>query len=346
MQIKIQSIQLRLKHPFTTARNTSTEKTNIIVRLEHDQIVGWGEAAAHIRFKQTPETVWTALEDMVPKLPVAPTAYEHMLAEMQSWVPGQSAAKAALDMAVMDWVGKQLGIPLFRLWGLDPARMPVAGTTIGIDRPDVMAAKVAEAGDVRFLKVKLGTDHDRELIEAIRKVSDLPIRVDANEGWRDVEKAAREIEWLADRGVELIEQPLPADRFDDAIWLRDRSPLPLYADEAFESAADIPRLAEAYDGINIKLMKCGGTAAARTAIHTARALGMKIMLGCMIESALAISASLQLAPLVDAVDLDGDRLIADHPFIGHKLINGCVRLNDQPGLGVTPAAEVFDLFGA
>ena len=228
-------------------------------------------------------------------------------------VAGEPAAEAAIDMALRDLAGKRLGAPLWELLGIDPRPTPPTSFTIGLDTPEVVARKVREAGDFEILKIKLGSDEDRAVLEAVRDVTDRPVRVDANEGWT-LEEARERLEWLAGMGVELVEQPLPADQLDESRELRRLSPLPIVADESVHRAADIPRLAEAFDGINIKLMKCGGLGEALRMIHVARAHGMKVMLGCMIESSLAVTAAAHLSPLVDWADLDGNLLVTNDPF--------------------------------
>jgi L-alanine-DL-glutamate epimerase-like enolase superfamily enzyme len=240
-------------------------------------------------------------------------------------------------MALYDLAGKRLGVPLYELLGLDPRKTPQTSFTIGLASPDEVVRKVREASAYAVLKVKLGSGEDREVLEAVRDTTDRPLRVDANEGWT-LEGARERLDWLAKLGVELVEQPLPADQLEQTRELRRLSPLPLYADESVHRAADIPRLAEAFDGINIKLMKCGGLGEALRMIAVARAHGMKVMLGCMIESSLAVTAAAHLTPLVDLADLDGHLLLAEDPFVGVGVEDGRLVLPDTPGLGVTPRA--------
>jgi L-alanine-DL-glutamate epimerase-like enolase superfamily enzyme len=225
-------------------------------------------------------------------------------------------------------------VPLFEMLGLDPARTPQTSFTIGLDTPEVVVRKVREAAAYPILKVKMGAPNDREVLSAVRDTTDRAIRVDANEGWTS-EDALERLDWLAGLGVEFVEQPLPADRIEETRALRRRSPLPFYADESVHRAADIPRLAGAFDGINIKLMKCGGIAEALRMVAVARAHGMKVMLGCMIESSLAITAAAHLSPLVDTADLDGNLLIDGDPFLGATVTNGRIELPRTPGLGVS-----------
>jgi L-alanine-DL-glutamate epimerase-like enolase superfamily enzyme len=236
-------------------------------------------------------------------------------------------------MALHDLAGRRLGVPLYRLLGIDPGAAPETSFTIGLAEPEVVVQKVREASAYPILKVKMGSDDDREVLAAVRDSTKSRIRVDANEGWTP-QGALDRLEWLARLGVELVEQPLPADRIEETRQLRRRSPLPFYADESVHRAADIPRLAGAFDGINIKLMKCGGLGEALRMVAVARALGMKVMLGCMIESSLGITAAAHVSPLVDTADLDGNLLIENDPFVGATVESGRIVLPDGPGLGV------------
>jgi len=250
---------------------------------------------------------------------------------------GQWAAKAAIDIALMDWVGKKLGIPLYRHFGLNPAATPVTTFSIGIDTPEITRQKVREAAAFSVLKIKVGLDTDEATIQAVRSVTDKPLRVDANEGWKDREVAARKIEWLAKQGVEFIEQPMPADRAEDIRWLHERVSIPIIADEACLRAADIPKLQGIYDGVNVKLDKAGGMLEAFRMIQMARALGMKTMLGCMVSTSISVTAAAHLSPLVDYADLDGNLLIANDPYRGVTVDKGKLALPDRPGLGLLPA---------
>jgi L-alanine-DL-glutamate epimerase-like enolase superfamily enzyme len=234
----------------------------------------------------------------------------------------------------MDWIGKSYSIPLYKFWGLDTSDAPVTSFSIGIDTTEIIKQKVREAKSYPILKIKVGTDHDREIINTVRTITDKPIRVDANEGWKSKETAIKNIEWLISQGVEFIEQPMPSAMLEETAWLRDRVNIPIIADEAVKSSADIPILATAYDGINIKLMKSGGLLEAFRMIQMAKALNLKIMLGCMIESSVAVTAAAHLAPFVDWADLDGNLLISNDPFSGVKVNEGKLIYNDNPGLGV------------
>jgi L-alanine-DL-glutamate epimerase-like enolase superfamily enzyme len=263
-----------------------------------------------------------------------PFQLAEVLPAIDAIAPGNPAAKAAVDIALHDWVGKKFGQPWFRLWGLDPARTPVTSFTIGIDTKEVVRQKTREAAEYKVLKVKLGRDNDREMIETIREVTDVPIRGDANQGWKTKEEALRTLEWLATKNVEFVEQPMAKTLVDEHAWLRERSPIPIIGDEAVQRLADVRKAWGAYDGINIKLMKSTGMREAYAMVLLARALEMKVMLGCMTETSVAISAAAQLSPLVDWADLDGALLIKNDPFDGARVVNGKVVLTELPGIGV------------
>ncbi|MBN1350699.1 dipeptide epimerase [candidate division KSB1 bacterium] len=327
--------KLNLKHTWTIARNSADYKNNVFVRIEKDGVFGIGEAAPNIRYNETPESTVDTIEKAKPLFQTYPLWHFVELGDaIRNVGEEQTAAKAALDIAIMDWVSKKMGVPLFQYLGLDKSKVPVTSFSIGIDTPEVVRQKIIEAEPYPILKIKVGKDNDEEMLDTVRSVTDKPLRVDANEGWTRKEEALEKIKWLATQGVEFIEQPMPASMFEDIKWLRERVEMPIIADEAVKRAADIPKLAEAYDGINIKLMKSAGIQEALRMIYMARALGMKIMLGCMIESSVAIAAAAHISPLVDWVDLDGNLLISNDPFHGLSLKNGKIGLNDQPGLGL------------
>jgi L-alanine-DL-glutamate epimerase-like enolase superfamily enzyme len=249
-------------------------------------------------------------------------------------VPGLSPAKCALDTALIDWIGKSLNIPVYNFLGINPVESVPTSFSIGLDTPEIMQQKVREAEPYSILKIKLANRDDEEIINALRKVTDKPLRVDINEGWKNREEAIRKIEWLAGQGIELIEQPMPTEMVEETAWVRERSPIPIIADEAVHIAKDIPQLAGAYDGINIKLAKSGGLFEAYRMIILAQAMDMKIMIGCMIESSVAIGAAVQLQPLAHWLDLDGNMLVSNDPFHGPRFENGRWYVNDLPGIGV------------
>jgi L-Ala-D/L-Glu epimerase / N-acetyl-D-glutamate racemase len=325
-------LDLKLRHTFRIARGAADARRNVLVEIEDGGQTGMGEAAPIRRYHEDPESAAAALDVMGPRLGDTRAFAQ---AAARAAVEGQRSAEAAVDMALHDLAGRRLGVPLYEMLGLDPRAASETSFTIGLAEPEVVVRKVREAASYPILKVKMGSDDDREVLTAVRDTTRGRIRVDANEGWTPQEALAR-LEWLARLGVELVEQPLPAERIDDTRELRRRSPLPFYADESVHRARDIPRLAGAFDGINIKLMKCGGLAEALRMIAVARALDMKVMLGCMIESSLGITAAAHLSPLADTADLDGNLLIENDPFVGATVKEGRLVLPDGPGLGVTP----------
>lgn len=335
MKLRLTTRRLELRHPWTIARGTATHKEYAFVELESGGVRGLGEAAHNVRYGESLDGIVDFLEGTRPLLEDAePWRFRVVGDRVRALAPGMNAAKAAVDMALLDGWGKEAGVPLHRWLGADPGAAPATSYSIGIDSPEVVEEKVREAGDFPVLKVKLGAGDDRARIEAVRRVTDRPLRVDANEGWTDREEAAGEVEWLADRGVELVEQPLPAHRLDDVAWVRERSPLPLVADEDVTPEVRLPELTGAYDGINVKVAKVGGVLPALRLIETARHLGLRVMLGCMVESSLGITAAAHLAPLVEWADLDGALLLRDDPFRGVTYDEGRLVLPDGPGLGV------------
>ena len=331
MKLAFTERTLRPKTAFTLSRERIAERRSVFVELEHEGLTAYGEGSPIARHGETAESCRAALERMRAAMGDAdPRAYVTLIPSLQPLAMGSNAALAAMDAAIMDWVGKVRGVPLYRLHGADPARMPPTSMTIAIDTPDNVRVRASEASGFHVLKLKLGGDHDRAMIEAIREVTEVPIRGDANEGYPDRETALREIEWLAERNVELIEQPLPAAAVDDMAWLKERSPMPLVADEAFTGVAAMPELAEVYHGINIKLVKSGGMLAASDVIERARRHGLSVMLGSTIESSLGVAAGAHLAPLVDYADLDGNLLLANDPFDGHPVVDGRIPCATRP----------------
>lgn len=336
IESKCRQYDLNLKHTWTIARGSRDVATVTFLEIECEGVTGIGEAAVSTaaRYGETKETVWQTLSKLDVSSFMDPFRYGEIFTFMDRVAPGQTAAKAALDIAVHDWIGKKLGVPLYKLWGLNPQQTPITTFTIAIDTPEMVMRKTEEAAEFPVLKVKVGRDTDREIIAAIRKITDKPLRVDANEGWKTKEVALERIKWLTDQGVELVEQPLPTAQLEDTAWLRERVDIPILADESVRTLADVGKLKDAFDGINIKLMKCGGISEAIRMIHTARALGMKVMMGCMIESSVGISAAAQLSPLLDYADLDGNLLVSNDPYVGAGVVQGKIVLGDGPGIGV------------
>ena len=328
-------LELETAHPFGIARGTQSAYRVVWVRLtDGDGAEGWGEADPSSYYGETADTVVAALRRLGPLLPDDPFALEDAEARLAASLKGNAAARVALSAALHDLVGKRLGVPLWKLWGLDPAKAPASSFTIGIDTPDVLRAKVREASGYSILKVKVGTPDDETILRTVREETDKPIRVDANCGWTAKQAIAR-LPLLREMGVELIEQPLPPDDLEGLAEVRRASPMPIIADESCRTAADIPRLAGVVDGINIKLAKCGSLREALRMIAVARAHHMMVMVGCMIETSLGITAAAHFTPLLDVVDLDGAALLKRDPFSGASIAGGRLTLPTGPGLGVT-----------
>lgn len=336
MTLSYQAYPLQLQHTFTVSGCSRSQTPDVLITLRHGSFVGHGEASMPPYLGESIESVCQFLSQVNVHQFDDPLRTDQILSYFMNLQPGNFAAKAALDIALHDLVGQILGQPLWRLWGLSPERCTYTTYTIGIDTPDVVRQKTREVeGRFGRLKVKVGVPGDRELIQAIRSVSSLPLTVDANQGWSDPEHALRQIEWLDKQGVIMIEQPLPKHDFEGLRWLTERSPLPIILDESVQGPADVLHLRGCCHGINIKLMKCGGLAEARKMIDIARLQGMQVMLGCMTETTCAVTAAAQLAPYADYLDLDGNLLISNDPFAGGmQVINGKVTLQNEPGLGI------------
>jgi L-alanine-DL-glutamate epimerase-like enolase superfamily enzyme len=337
-QIETEIVRLKLRHTWTTVMSSSEYRDNLYVRLRSGGITGTGEGGPIVRYKESAELGRQAVETVRPYLERAdPYKFRKIMAEVFRLVPGQYAAKAAIDIALMDWVTKKLGIPLYKYYGLDAADAPVTTFSIGIDTPEKTREKVREAEEFPVLKIKVGLDKDESTMEAVRSVTKKPLRLDANEGFRTKEEAVRKINWLESLGAEFIEQPMPAPMLEEARWVRSRVHIPILADESCLHAEEIPKIADAYDGVVVKLDKTGGLNGAVRMIETARAHGLKVMLGCMVESSVSITAAAHLSPMVDWADLDGNLLVANDPYTGVKVQKGKLILPDRPGLGLVQA---------
>jgi L-alanine-DL-glutamate epimerase-like enolase superfamily enzyme len=327
-------LELRTKHPFIIARGGQSDYRTIWVRLKDAEgHEGWGEAAPSRFYGETAETVLAALNVYVAGMPEDPFDLEETERRWASLLRVNASARAALSSALHDLVGKRLGVPLYRLWGLDPAKAPRSTFTIGLDTPERIRLKVGEAAEYPILKIKLGTERDLEILQAIRGVTDKELRVDANCGWT-VKQAVAMLPVLQEFGVTVLEQPLPPDQIAGLAEISRRAAIPVIADESCRTVEDIPPLVGAVDGINIKLAKCGSLREALRMIAVARAHGMMVMVGCMIESSLGITAAAHFTPLVDIVDLDGAALLSNDPFSGARIDGGQLTLPDGPGLGV------------
>jgi L-Ala-D/L-Glu epimerase len=330
----VELLQLRTKHPFIIARGGQSDYRTVWVRLtDAEGREGWGEAAPTKFYGETTESAVAALSLYSTALPDDPLDLEGAERRWETMLRGNAAARSALSSALHDLVGKRLDIPVYRLWGLDRCKAPRSTFTIGLDSPERIRAKVQEAEQYPVLKVKLGTDRDIEILQAIRDATDKEIRVDANCGWT-VKGTIRMLPVLQEFGVTVLEQPLPPEDLDGLAAVTAQSDIPVIADESCVTSTDIPALVGRVDGINIKLAKCGSLREALRMIAIARAHGMMVMVGCMIESSLGVTAAAHLTPLADIVDLDGAALLANDPFIGAHIDGGQVTLPAGPGLGV------------
>lgn len=335
MHLSFEPYELKLKHVFTVSSFSRSTTPDVQVCIDYDGYTGYGEASMPPYLGQTVESVCSFLKKVDLEQFPDPFCIDDILTYIDSLSVGDSAAKAAVDIALHDLVGKIIGAPWHRMLGLNPEKTPNTTYTIGIDTDEMVKLKTREvAGQFKILKVKLGTPRDRKMIRAIREVSDLPIAVDVNQGWKNKKKALDEIFWLKEQGIVMIEQPMPKEMLDANAWLTERSPLPTFADEAIQRLKDIPAIKGAYTGINIKLMKCTGMREAWKMMNYARAEGMKVMIGCMTETSCAIAAAAQLSPAVDFADLDGNLLIANDIFRGTTVVDGKITLNQLPGIGI------------
>lgn len=329
--------ELQLHHTFTVSSYSRKTTPGVQVEISFDGFTGYGEASMPPYLGQSVASVTAFLEKTDLSRFADPFRMEDILDYVNGLSEQDSAAKAAVDIALHDLVGKLLGQPLWRLWGYDPGKAPLTTYTIGIDTPEVVREKTRECADhFRILKVKVGTEHDVEMVQTIREITDLPLAVDANQGWTDRIQALEMIAWLKEQGVVLVEQPMPKERLDDIAFLTENCGLPVFADESVQGLADVIAVKGAYSGINIKLMKCGGLREARKMLTYARAEGLQVMLGCMTETSCGISAAAQLSPAVDFADLDGNLLIDNDLFDGVGVTDGRLVLRDRPGIGLLP----------
>jgi L-alanine-DL-glutamate epimerase-like enolase superfamily enzyme len=311
---------------------------NLLVRIEHEGLEGLGEAAPSRYYGESRALAAAALEAWAPHLGEDPFALEALGARLDAVLEGQWAARAALDAALHDWIGKRLGLPVWRLLGLDAAAAPRSCVTLGMAEPAEMEQKLETVLDFPLLKVKLGAPGDVENLRLVRRRYTGKLQVDANTAWSpaDAVRVLRQIEPL---GIELVEQPVPREDLAGLRWVRERSGIPVFADESAHHLRDLGNLVGCVDGVNLKIMKTGGLREMLRMVHAARALGLKVMLGSMVESSLALSAAAQLAPLADYLDLDGHWLLADDPFAGAPRERGVIALSERPGLGVAPASR-------
>ena len=334
LKLTFKPYTLELKHVFTLANSSRTTTPVMLTQIEYGDVVGYGEASMPPYLGESHETAAAFLSRVELAKYENPFELDTILGDVDRLATGNPAAKASVDIALHDLVGKIMKQPWFNIWGFPKEKTPYTSFTIGIDKPDVVRQKVKEAAEFRILKVKLGRETDKEMIETIRSVTDKPLCVDVNQGWTDKAFALEMVNWLKEKGVVFVEQPMPKTWFDEHAWLTERSPLPIMGDEAIQRLDDVKKAQGAYSGINIKLMKSTGMREAHKMLLMARSLGLKVMIGCMTETSCAISAASNLAPMADWADLDGALLISNDPFSGMKVVDGKVTLMDSPGIGV------------
>lgn len=334
LKLTFEPYDLQLKHVFTLASSSRTTTPVMLTKIEYDGFTGYGEASMPPYLGESQKTAARFLTALNLGQFHDPFRLDEILEYVDEAAPGNTAAKASVDIALHDLAGKIMGQPWYKIWGFSPENTPNTSFTIGIDEPDVVKQKVKEAALYKILKVKLGGPNDKEMIETIRSVTDKPLCVDVNQGWNNKEEALEMVHWLKEKGVEFVEQPLPKNRKDDHAWLTERSPLPIIGDEAIQRLCDVQAAVGVYSGINIKLMKCTGMREAHKMINLAKANHLRVMIGCMTETSCAISAAAQLAPQAEWADLDGNLLISNDPFEGVKIVDGKIVLLDRPGIGI------------
>ncbi len=334
MKFSFRPYTLELKHVFTVAVSSRTTTPVMLTEIEYEGVKGYGEASMPPYLGESQETATKFLSRVNLEQFDDPFEMEKILEYVDSIDEKNTAAKASVDIALHDLVGKLIGKPWYKIWGFDKTKTPYTTFTIGIDKPDVVRQKVKEAEEFKILKVKLGRDNDREMIETIRSVTDKPLTADANQGWKDKHYALEMIQWLSEQNVLYIEQPMPKEMIEENAWIAEHSPIPVLGDESIQRIPDLIKMKDVYSGVVIKLMKCTGMREAYKMITLAKSLGMKVMLGCMTETSCAISAAAQLSPEADWADLDGNLLIKNDPYEGVKVIDGKITLNDYPGIGL------------
>jgi len=335
MKLTFKPYELQMRHTFTVAEYSRNSTPDVLTQIEYEGITGYGEASMPPYLGESIASVTKFLQKVNLEQFRDPFRIDDILTYVDSVAEGNPAAKASVDIALHDLIGKIVNQPLYKLWSLNPEKTPFTDFTIGIDKPDIVQLKTKKAKGFKILKVKLGRGNDQQMINTVREITNVPLCVDVNQGWKDKNKSLDMIYWLKEKGVVFVEQPMPKTQVDDMAWLTEYSPLPTIADEAFQRLPDIAdKIKGVYSGINIKLMKSTGLYEAQKMITVARALGMKVMLGCMTETSCGVSAVSQLSPLVDWGDLDGNLLIKNDPFTGMKVIDGKITLNDWPGIGI------------
>jgi L-Ala-D/L-Glu epimerase / N-acetyl-D-glutamate racemase len=335
-KISYKKYSLKFKHEWRISRGSLEQKKIIVIEISSDKITGYGESAPSSHYNENVDTslnFFKKAESIIFESNLL--NYRELIDRVSNIAPGEFSAKAAIDMAILDLISKKLQIPLYSFLGINKKNTPLTSFSIGIDSLDMIEKKIKEAEKFPILKIKVGHAEDEKMIKFIRKITDKPLYVDANEGWINPDIAINKINWLQKMGVLLVEQPMPANLIDEMIYVKEKTTLPLIADENITTTADIFKAKDGFHGINIKLMKCGGITEAIKMITIAKFFNLRTMIGCMIESSLAISAAAQISPLIDYADLDGNLLISNDPYKnGVKVTDGKLILSDNIGIGV------------
>jgi L-alanine-DL-glutamate epimerase-like enolase superfamily enzyme len=335
MKLTFKPYTLELKHVFTLATSSRTTTPVMLTQIEYEGITGYGEASMPPYLGESQESASKFLSKVDISQFKDPFEMESILEYVDGVDELNPAAKASVDIALHDLVGKLIGKPWYKIWGFNKDKTPYTSFTIGIDTNEIVKQKVKEAEEYKILKIKLGRETDKEMINTIRSVTDKPITVDVNQGWKDKFFALDMINWLKDKNVIYIEQPMPKEMINEMAWLTEKSPLPTFGDESVQRIPDVVKAHGVYSGINIKLMKCTGLREAHKMLDLAKSLDMKVMLGCMTETSCAISAASQLAPETEWADLDGNLLINNDPFVGTKVVDGKITLTENSGIGLS-----------
>ena len=339
MRLSFEEVVIRTRHPFVIARGGGSEFHRVHLELAYGELIGRGEAAPSAYYGEDASSVRRALGELAQLVKDDPLVWEETILEARARRPRDASARAALDMALHDLISQTWGVPLHQMFGLRGTGLPPTSLTIAIDAPDKMLSRAREARDFPILKVKVGWEGDVAFLRRLREETDQKIRVDANEGWPTETAVEKVLELDEEVGVELVEQPCPAADLEGMARVTEVSPVPIIADESCVDAADVPRVAGSVHGINVKLAKCGGLSEARVMIHLARRMGLEVMIGCMVESSLGITAAAHLGAAADYLDLDGHLLLAEDPFAGVRVESGGMALPSEPGIGARPTRK-------
>lgn len=325
---------LELKHQFTVSAYSRATTPIMLVTIKYENLIGYGEASMPPYLGETQQSAALFLSKVDLSSFNDPLQIDDILDYVDSIAPNNNAAKASVDIALHDLVGKISRKPLYQLWNIDPSETPLTSLTVGIDKPEIVAQKIQESPDFEIIKVKLGSPNDKKIIEAVRSITQLPLMVDVNQGWTDKEHALEMAHWLKDQGVTILEQPLPKEKLKEIEWLSQRSPLPIIADEGIKRMDDLRKYFGIYNGINVKLMKSTGLREAKKMLEFTNRQGLIAMIGCMTESSCGVAAASHLSPLCRFADLDGPFLTKNNPFEDLKVRNGRLEIPYKPGIGV------------